>query len=222
MFYLTAEITPMKPFNGSMRYVIPIVPVMCYFSIKCIWQISKLLPIKKTEMTFAVVTCCCLAFPIYDTANLLYYLNRDTRGQLRNWLHEVEGKSIKEKYATKRNVGRLYTHLKKNGIKSDAKYIITSSFCYSRYLYAGALPDQKPKVYHRHQFYKKLLKKTYKEFKPAYKTFALSNPTINVILVSDLIESGFFKKEGIKIKKSKKKKKKKKKGKRQKDPLIQN
>ena len=68
------------------------------------------------------------------------------------------------------------------------KYLVTSSFLYERYEYGAKLSSQNPRVYARNNIYKELFLYQYIEIKPAYKSFAFSNPTMRIIDITEKIK----------------------------------
>jgi len=199
IFYLGVELSPMKAFPDYMRYVIPVLPVLSYFSFRAITQLSMLLFKKEKPAFISVLFCLCLVYPTYDTVNLVHNMNRDTRARLAKWLKGKNKRKIAEHYTVKRkqceSLGRYY----KKSISKKTKYLVSSSFVYDRYFYGAQFKGQNKEVYRKNKFYKELLMHSSKRFKPAHKSFAFSNPTIHIIKVSDLEKSGALKHKDIQI-----------------------
>ena len=192
MYYLTIEITPMKAFPDFMRYAAPLVPVMVYFAFQAIAMMCRYLFTHRSEMLCGLIFTCCLVCPAYDSIQLVYHLTRDTRAQLENFLKKNQTKIFAEHYTMKNN--DIFMLVNARGsmnrlIPQDTHYLIAGSFIYDRYL-MGAEYDQSTKVQERANFYQTLFEYPYIEFRPAYKSYGFSNPTIRLVDASAIFPDG--------------------------------
>lgn len=192
IFYIAQEITPMKPYPDFMRYMVPVIPVLIYFLYKGLEELEQNL--RQTIPKLAVYTILLLIFvvPLQSSIRLDYHLNRDTREKAKEWLKGKAGFLVFEEYATENaDVDISLADLDSYGMNFDTlrrlkvKYLVASSFLYERYEYGAKLSVQDPKVYRRHNAYKELFMYPYVEIKPAYKSFAFSNPTIRIVDIAE-------------------------------------
>jgi hypothetical protein len=198
-FYLVIEISPMKPFPDFMRYAIPIAPVMCYFAFQGVSLLGKAAVSLNSISISAIIFALLSTYPAYQTLNYVYYMNRDTRAELDKWLANKRETAITENYTTDPVDVTYLASLQKKGVSRGTKYLVASSFAYDRYLYGGELKGQRDNIYHRNRFYKKLLRYSSREFRPTYRSYAFSNPTINVIEIRTLLENDVFEGEEINL-----------------------
>jgi 4-amino-4-deoxy-L-arabinose transferase-like glycosyltransferase len=185
LIYFTAEFSPNKPFPDFMRYMIPVTPVLLYFACALMQKIeSSIHSSKRLCITCFMVLA--LMPSVYDTALLDYYLVRDTRGKLEVWLAASGEKVICEKYAKTRttlsqeDISLAEVDLEK-AEQHHFNYLVASSFYYDRILRGGLLDGQPQEVYQAYNRYQRLFKLPFVEIKPAFKSFAFSNPTIRII-----------------------------------------
>ena len=188
IFYFTVEISPLKPMPDFMRYVIPIVPILLYFSIKMLSQISFKNPmLSKGKFILLILS---IAIPFSASTQLAYYMNKDTRETAKRWIEANGGKALYETYASENRDTRCVARLdipaeQKNG----TRFLVSSSFQYDRYYLGSRLKNLEKKVYLIHQSYTDLFKWPYIEIKPQFKPFAYSNPVIRIVDISPATES---------------------------------
>ena len=188
LFYFTAESSPLKPSPDFMRYMIPIVPVLLYFVFALLKRTEVFFPSARAALVTGFLM---VAFfpPLYETLLLDYYLVRDTRLELERWLSKNEQGVIAEQFtiawspprSTVTKVWSLGGVDLEEARRSGARYALASSFAYETYLDGDAMANQSPKTYLHYERYKELFKRPYVEIKPAFKSFAFSNPTIRII-----------------------------------------
>ena len=183
LFYLVSEFSPLKPFPDFMRYVIPIVPPLILFAlmaVKTLWS-----PVSNPGLKMAVplVMIAIILYPLYFTIRLVHGINDDTRARAEAW---IQHSSQNAKY-------ELYTSAKPHDVKSvtnldveqerkkGVAFFVSSSFMYERFEFGSTLPDQSPLVYKTQEKYKELFARPFVEFKPEFRSFGFSNPTIRVI-----------------------------------------
>lgn len=193
VFYFFHEISLMKAFPDYMRYMIPIVPAMAYFACRAIEQIYKQIREGLTAKWLArglplVLIGAVILIPGYDTLMLDSNLANDTRSKAQEWVASTKENVWVERYTLlKKNFKHRY--LARMDIlearKSGIAYLIVSSFNYERFFIGAEWSGQDPKVYETHKRYMRLFSYPYTEIKPAYKTFAFSNPVIRIIDIRD-------------------------------------
>jgi dolichyl-phosphate-mannose-protein mannosyltransferase len=187
VFYFAHEISPMKTFPDYMRYMIPIVPAMIYFTCKAISQISQWMQRYSTKgmvrIASGVLAVAVVLVPLYDAWQLDSHLIGDTRLKAKQWIDAAQGKAWGERYTLGGNFQKDY--LSKINISearnSGVSFLVASSFNYERFFIGSHWSGQNAKVYTTHEKYKRLFSYPYIEIKPEYKTFAFSNPVIRII-----------------------------------------
>lgn len=199
LFYFSAEISPMKTFPDFMRYMIPVVPPLCHFALRSFILAGRIFKSRAALLSSAAF-CLCLLPPAYDTVNLVHRMNKDTRQSLSRWLTEHPGRALCELYTVKEYDSPFLFKYRKRKVPPDTEYLVASSFAYGRFLFVGERSGQNKGAYERYRFYKRLLEHSSVEFEPEFKSFGFSNPTLNVIKLSDLIRSGAVKSEDIGLK----------------------
>lgn len=193
VFYFVHEISPMKTFPDYMRYMIPIVPAMVYFACKAIEQISNRIREDRTMKWLApglpwVLTGVILLIPGYATWMLDSNLTQDTRLKAQEWVASTKEKVWFERYTLGGDYSKiLITQVDiAEARKSGVAYLVASSFNYERFFIGAGMSGQDPKVYETHKKYEQLFSYPYTEIKPAYKTFAFSNPVLRIIDIRNL------------------------------------
>ena len=190
IFYVAHEITPMKPYPDFMRYMIPVVPVLIYFLYKGLEELEQHLNQIIPRLTVYIILLFIFILPLQSSIRLDYHLNRDTREKAEEWLKGKQGLVLFERYSTKNWEAKLsLTDVDLQTYRSlKVKYLVASSFLYERYEYGAQLSGQSPDVYRRHNGYRELFLHPYVEIKPAYKSFAFSNPTIRIIDMAEKLD----------------------------------
>jgi 4-amino-4-deoxy-L-arabinose transferase-like glycosyltransferase len=186
-FYFVHEISPMKTFPDFMRYMIPIVPAMIYFACKAISKISQWMqryPAKTMVPGVPwVLAGAVVLVPAYDSWRLDSHLIDDTRLQARQWIDAAQGETWGERYTLGKDWKKRYlTEIDISEARnSGVAYLAVSSFSYERFFIGSQWSWQNQAVYETHKKYIRLFSYPYVEIKPAYKTFAFSNPVIRII-----------------------------------------
>ncbi|MBF0370587.1 MAG: glycosyltransferase family 39 protein [Magnetococcales bacterium] len=183
-FYLTIEASPLKPFPDFMRYVIPLVPWLIYFGFRLLVELERIAKERlQLKISAPLLAGFLLLWPLHDTVNLLAHLNRDTRAHVQTWLLERGERALFEMYAAEKRDVRSITDVDiQKARKKGYHYLAASSFLYDRYQVGSRLPHQNPSVYTIQKRYEALFQ-NYPTitFKPAFRAFAFSNPTIRLI-----------------------------------------
>lgn len=186
VFYLAVEVTPMKAFPGFIRYVCPIVPVLAYFSFRAVEQLCRYVSPARSAALSTALFMLCMAYPAYESVQLVVHLTRDTRAQLIQFLEDNPGRAISEQYGLGPHDVRYLWGLRGRRIPRGTKYLISSSFKYDRFFYAVSKGNPTRRDRRRYEFYRDLFTLPYVEIGPAYKSFAFSNPTLRIHRVSDI------------------------------------
>jgi len=185
LFYFSVELPPLKPFPDFMRYVIPIIPVLLYFAYGGVKLIGLYLKSMKAGFLVVLLLAATLFIPLYESIQLVYHLNKDTRALAEKWINKTSQKAKYEKYASTQHDVISLTDLNiREEQNNNVTYLVASSFMYDRFVFGGKLENQDKEVYERQKKYEMLFSYPFIEIRPAYKTFAFSNPTIRIIDIS--------------------------------------
>lgn len=175
VYYFSAELSPMKTFPDLSRYMLPIVPFLLYFTVKLLASWKKI-----GIVVFAFLA----AYSLWDSAHLVYYINKDTREEARAWMLAHPGEFRGDYYATQRGEGAVkslvFLDLEKER-KEGVRYLLTTNFMYDRIYITHAIEGAKDCIQRSFERYEVLFAFPYTEIKPAYRSFAFSNPTIRII-----------------------------------------
>ena len=183
LFYLLVEISPTKPFPDFMRYVLPIIPVLLYFAVRAIGVIVELIKPNNVSAAVAVFSIC-LIWPSYASYMYVRYLEDDTRTKVANQVEglRLPGRGFSEFYVAADSRAPLVAAVDRNKLaRAEVGYLMVASFSYDRFLLARGLWWQNESVYKIGRRYEALFTCPYTEIKPAYRSFAFSNPTIRIV-----------------------------------------
>ncbi|MFC1883405.1 ArnT family glycosyltransferase [Thermodesulfobacteriota bacterium] len=187
LFYFFQEAVPLKPFPGFIRYMIPIIPAMFFFTG---FLLRALISRFKTPVV-GTVTAAMIGLLIvvssYDSFLLDYYLKKDTRAQAAALVKKSGEKAIFERYATDEKCGAIWlarVDLKK-AKKDGVKLLVASSFNYGRFYFDKKMKGQSPFFYGLRKKYDHLFALPFKEIRPVHRTYAFSNPVIRIIDISE-------------------------------------
>ena len=183
LFYMLPELSPLKPFPDFMRYVIPIVPPLILFALMAVKTLWSSVPNPGLKMAVPLVMIAIIIYPLYCTIRLVHEINDDTRARAEAWLQHSSQKAKYELYTSAKrydvkSVTRLNVEQER---KKGVAFFVSSSFMYERFEFGSTLPDQHPFVYKTQEKYKRLFALPFVEFKPEFRSFGFSNPTIRVI-----------------------------------------
>jgi hypothetical protein len=70
-------------------------------------------------------------------------------------------------------------------MNAGSDFLVVSSFQYDRFLEVANLQGQDSRVYEQAEEFRKLFELPFKEFRPAYRSFAFSNPVIRVVQLGE-------------------------------------
>lgn len=182
LFYFITEATPLKPFPDFMRYMIPIIPPLLFFSIKGIIDTGSLFKGRFREVVILILCVITFAVPFTQTMQLVYHINKDTRKTAEDIISPLKVKTIYESYASADTDLYSITKLdiaeeRKNGVG----FLVASSFMYERFNIGVKIGNQHSEIYEIYKKYNELFRLPYREIRPVYKSYAFSNPTLRII-----------------------------------------
>lgn len=187
LFYLVVEVSPTKPFPDFMRYVIPVIPVLLYFSVRGVEMVADCLRFVGAKRTFAALVAVALSLPLCESLRLIRDLGEDTREKAERLIAENHWQTKCETYAALRaDVWSLSTLNIQAERDNGVTHLVASSFLYDRFIHGKSLKNQGEAVYEAYQRYGELFSRPFIEITPPYKSFAFHNPTIRIIDIREI------------------------------------
>ena len=193
LYYLVIEVAPLKPFPGYARYVVPLIPLLACLAAYALGAILVLVRSLALRNSVTLVVSVLLVAPLLlSSFTLTALFNGDSRLQL---LPELIAQSkhpvavergyagvefLSDKQRESIQVIDSVGALKLDGEDRSACTVITSSFNYDRYLYAGGLAMQAQGVYALRDMYRTLFKYPHEDFPSGQEPFSFVNPTLRV------------------------------------------
>lgn len=183
VFYLVPELSPLKPWPDYSRYMVPLVPLLMYFAGVVLHDISRHHQRRCQALALVVAASAAIAVPAYRTIRLVSAFAADTRVQVDEWL-STQGVSdvLFEAYTTPSGDMDVMSlaELEPAALeRSGSEYAIVSSFMFERYLQPGVELTDSVRLFRDR--YLALFRRPYTEFKPAYRSYAFSNPLLRVV-----------------------------------------
>jgi len=182
LFYLVAELSPLKPWPDFARYMVPVAPVLVYFAFRALQAFWALAHVAQGRAITAVLGFVALCIPLSDTVLLDYYLTRDTRAEAKRRVEDSGKNALFERYAAANWDVLSAADLDWNRVRnSNITFVVASSFQYERYFVASRSTGNPPSVYRKHRRYLRLFSFPYREIRPRYRSLAFSNPVIRIV-----------------------------------------
>jgi len=182
LFYFVFEWTPLKSFPDYTRYVTSIIPVLIYFSVRGMLLLINAARSRRLIFAVSVLVVFVLIMPVYASIQLVYHLDKDTREQAKTWMVQSPHKVMCEQYIfTYHIVQSLSDKDVTQWQNAGFEFLVASSFLYDRYFFGSQLKGQDTKIYQAQERYKALFDYPYTEIRPAYRSYAFSNPTVRII-----------------------------------------
>lgn len=189
--YLSAEISPLKPFPDFMRYMVPIAPLLVLFACQaccCFFRKGKILP----ALCVTAILISTASYTAWKTFQLVRGMSHDTRDISTLWMMDHEGEYLAERYTGKMqwNRNRTLADTSVDKMRSQGiKYLIISSFIYDRINFATQLPHHDPVLDELKAGYEYLFTFPQLEISPEIPSYAFTNPTIRIVeLSTELME----------------------------------
>ena len=180
--YVLHEAFPTKPFPDFMRYVLPIVPPLLIVAYGSLSLLGPRLARTGAWSLVPAVVVLSLALPAWETVRLVRHLQDDTRRYVAIWLAAQRGTAKLERYAGTRFDVELLPLLGLDAERAaGTQSLVAGSFTYDRFRFVAGRRFQRRHVLDIYRAYGRLFEYPCREFRPTYKSFAFSNPTIRVI-----------------------------------------
>jgi hypothetical protein len=193
LFYAVIELSPLKPGPDAGRYALPLVVPLAYFFGLAIGEGRALLAAawpRWRRGTSLAVRAAGLGVALtagVGTVRLIAGLDDDTRLQADRLLAGKDAQIVTEMFGT--GIGRQVRSLADADLSAlgpAARYLVASSLLYGRYEYGAAVggPGNAAATGTWTKYQAIFAAHFYCEIRPAYMTYAMSNPTIRVIDLS--------------------------------------
>jgi hypothetical protein len=182
IFYLAVELSPLKALPDSMRYVIPVVPVVCLLAGVAITVLGARIRRRGLGWAPAVLASAALIVSAREALLLTHFLTRDTREAAVAEVERTGLSAVPERFTPlSHRVHSLAALDVEEERARGTALLVANSFMYERYRLAVSCGAPNPWVHQRVKRYEELFRYPYVEIRPRYKSFAFSNPTIRNI-----------------------------------------
>lgn len=187
VLYAAIEVGPLKPFPNPMRYALPLAPLLIWFAAAGSESIcARWLP-RRAWAPAALLIAVAIG-PAIRSQRLVADLASDTRFEAAERVRLLPGPVLLDDYSVASrwnpypNLDLVYFFLRSPEEIARARYAVTSSFRYDRYLAAAELPFQSEAIREIAARYRQLLAcPDRQEFRPRHESFAFSNPVVVIV-----------------------------------------
>jgi len=187
--YFVPEISRLKPAPDESRYMLPLIPILCLFAGR--W-LSAMIRWQQTWWLGMLFASFALAVPVYDSVNIIRFLEDDTRGQARQWTDDLdeytdvytyfsrggEFDSLPTETATSIN----FAAARHRGVT----HLVFTSFSYSQWFLKDGLPSQTESENRRMDVYRYFIDIATTRFEPTYRSYAFSNSVVHIVDIREL------------------------------------
>jgi 4-amino-4-deoxy-L-arabinose transferase-like glycosyltransferase len=182
ILYLAVELSPLKALPDSMRYVIPVVPVLCVLGFAVISQLGARVRGRGRWWAVGALAGAALIVSAREALLLTHHLTRDTREAAVAEVERTGLSAVPERFTPlPHRVHSLAALDVEEERARGTALLVANSLMYERYRLAVSYGAPSPWVRRRVERYEELFRYPYVEIRPRYKTFAFSNPTIRII-----------------------------------------
>lgn len=183
-----AELSPLKPFPGFVRYVLPAVPILAYYAVLAIGLASSRVA-PATVYLRPVLVLAALTWPAYESVQLARHMEDESRAQVAGLL-PPGARVVYERYASPREDVHYAAEIPVEELRArGVEYLVTSSFVWERMLLGESMGLQKREVYVYADRYRALFSTCpYVTVPPTYKSYVLSNPELRIVHVSECVD----------------------------------
>lgn len=183
VIYLAVELVPLKPWPDFGRYVLPLTPAVLYLGWLIASEIARRLVPARAALPAALAALAALAAPpAVDAARLVHALADDTRLAAAAALDDLPGDALTERFALGRGERiEAAWRLDAAALPANVRYVVVTSFQYERYRFGATLPSADAEARRAADRYERLFGLPFREFAPAYRSYAFSNPTVRII-----------------------------------------
>ena len=184
IFHLAIELTPYKPYPDSMRYVLPQVPALVLLTAIAGQWLAVRMP-AAVRWAPACALAALAVTSLYVSVRVVDQLVHDTRSEAaRQLASEPAGKVVAERYG---GVHWDLTYACDLGLdelrRRGVELVVASGFNYERFLLSRAMHETDPATLDCARAYDELFALPVREIRPAYRSFAFSNPTLRIVRI---------------------------------------
>jgi hypothetical protein len=180
LFYLSAELSPTKPFPDFMRYMLPVVPPLAILVSTAVGRAAA--ANRKLGRIAALVLAAAVAWSGVVSVRLVAGIEPDTRTLALRWLEKHQEPWRGETFTPDPRPLPSVALVDVDAMaKEGSRYLVASSFLYDQ-AFVGCRSgpcDGRLKVYF--DGYQRLFSYPYTEIRPHYRTFAFSNPVLRIV-----------------------------------------
>lgn len=183
-----AELSPLKPFPGFVRYVLPAVPILAYYAVLAIVLAgSRIAP--STPFLRLVLLLLALVWPTYESVQLVRHLEDESRARV-GALLPPGARVLYERYTSPREDVHYAAEIPVEELRArGVEYLVTSSFVWERMLLGESMGLQRREVYVYADRYRALFATCpYVTVPPTYRSYVLSNPELRIVHVSECLD----------------------------------
>lgn len=189
-WYGIHELSPTKPLQGGIRYMLPMVPFIAvlsiYFIYHCSLWFSTIIGSDKADKLFLATCTLLIAVSIYASYPVVIGRPMDTRFIVEEYiLEQLPGNTLVEDSSIlgKGDLRFLVSPSAKN-ILLEVGFAIVSEPGYARFLFGQSYPGQRKHIYEYVKSYETLFEQPYIELSSLAHKFAYHNPDIRIIALS--------------------------------------
>lgn len=186
-YYFIPEHSPLKPYPGFIRYMLPVAPILVFAALRLMDEARSRVVSSLPALMYALMLAMfviVVAIPMERSIRLDYHLVRDTRIEADKRLEELGLPSLVEAYSSAKRMdsAQIINFNPDEERKKGVAYLVASEMMYGRYMLGASIPGQNEEVYDTWRKYEELFRKyPYEEIRPTYMSFAFSNPVIRII-----------------------------------------
>jgi hypothetical protein len=193
-WYGVHELSPSKPWQGSIRYMLPMVPFIAvlsvYFVHRCCLIFSAIIGPSISDKIFLVVCTLLIGTTIIASYPVVIGRPDDTRVTLKKYiLDQLPGNFLVEHYSLLVKGDARY--LVSPGLKeklSDVDFAIVSELNYARFLFGKDYHGQRNNIYEYAKGYENLFDRPYIQLSSHAHKFSFHNPDIRIIALSTMAD----------------------------------
>jgi 4-amino-4-deoxy-L-arabinose transferase-like glycosyltransferase len=181
LWYLAHEISPLKPYPGFTRYMVPLAPLLLILGAASIneWVEQHRPGAGAIVATVAMLLASVPAWWISLRINVRAF--DDPRRLLPDIVANARGNIAVDFYAGFEMGRPFLAQLDERPTVADTAIIVTSSLNYDRYKRYGTLPQQSPETLAETRFFARILALPHIDVSNGQPSFAFFNPTTTVI-----------------------------------------
>ncbi|HEV8630818.1 MAG TPA: glycosyltransferase family 39 protein [Thermoanaerobaculia bacterium] len=187
VFHVAIELSPYKPYGGSMRYVLPQVSGLVLLLAIAGKSLADRWPAKVRSLPAWALGVLAIG-ALYSSVRLVDQLAHDTRGEAAQLLAaEPPGKVLFERYGGLRQDLTYACDLATDDARHrGVEVVVASSLNYDRFFLARRMGVADAATESCARGYDALFQLPMREIRPVYRSFAFSSPTLRIVRIGGL------------------------------------